>query len=99
PPASATATEIVAATRATTANDAIRFSFEFEGTMMHFTAGTPLPGPSQNSRWRSDLFGALRRRTKTNPKNSGMKKIIARKMCPLTRSEEHTSELQSHSDL
>jgi hypothetical protein len=38
--------------------------------MMHFTAGTPLPGPSQNSPWRSDLFGALRRRTKTNPKNS-----------------------------
>src|SRR5262245_37293830 len=65
PPASATATEIVAATRATAATDAIRFSFE--GAMVR-TAGTPLVKPLQNSRWRSDLFGALRRRTEHYPK-------------------------------
>src|SRR5262249_29291613 len=69
PPASAIATEMVAARRATTATDAIRFSFEFEVAMMR-TAGTPLLGPSQNCSWRSDLFGALRRRTKTMPKNN-----------------------------
>jgi hypothetical protein len=71
--ASAIATEKIAATRAITATDAIRFCFEFEGAMVR-TAGTPLLRPSRNSNWRSHLFGALRRRTKTNPKNSGMKK-------------------------
>src|SRR5262245_2697725 len=67
PPASATATEMVAATRAMAATDAIRFSFEFEGAMVR-TAGTPLVKPLQNSRWRSNLFGALRRRTEHYPK-------------------------------
>src|SRR4030095_3759960 len=52
--ASAIATEKIAATRAITATDAIRFSFESEGAMVR-TAGTPLLRPSRNFNWRSHL--------------------------------------------